>query len=158
MNLRRIVSLALGLFVLATLTKIVVDEVRAPAEPRGGAAAVGDGGPGRTTFAYYFHGNRRCKTCNTIEAYAKEALETRFPNAWKAGRIEWRTINVDEPGNDHLRETYALYSATLILSDVRDGKERDWRDLDEVWLLFSDKDAFFDYVERETREFMEEEP
>ena len=63
---------------------------------------------------------------------------------------------MDEPGNGHLRERYALYSATLILSDVRGGKERDWRDLDEVWMLFSDKAAFFDYVERETREFMEE--
>ena len=46
----------------------------------------------------------------------------------------------------------------VVLSDFRDGKERDWRDLDEVWGLVGDKAAFLAYVERETRDFLAEAP
>jgi len=51
----------------------------------------------RTVVAYYFHGNFRCPTCRKIEALSREAVESGFPEDLKAGRLEWRVINVEEP-------------------------------------------------------------
>ena len=152
---RRVLTAALGLFVIASLVTVVVQEVsRADdfAEPDQ-AATVPE--TGTVLTAYYFHGNKRCSTCNTIEAYGREAIETRFGDELKSGRIVWRVLNFDDPKNAALRERYALFSSTLLLSDVRDGKERDWYPLDETWKLFRDKQAFLAYVEKETRAILE---
>ena len=51
--------------------------------------------PGRTVAAYYFHGNFRCQTCRKIEALSREAVESGFPEDWKAGRLEWCVLNVE---------------------------------------------------------------
>lgn len=39
--------------------------------------------------AYYFHFTARCVTCKTIEARAKENLETLYPNQFKQGFSVW---------------------------------------------------------------------
>jgi hypothetical protein len=149
---RRLVAAVLGLFVVVSVAHVIVDEAtRSVAAPPADTA-------GDRLVAYYFHGQRRCKTCNAIEAYAKEALETAFPEEWRSGRLEWRTVNFDLEANAHYRERYGLFTSMVVLSDFRDGKERDWRDLDEVWGLVGDKAAFLAYVERETRDFLAEAP
>ncbi len=47
---------------------------------------------------YYFHGNARCPTCYKLENFAKSVVETDFANAIKDGKLEWKTVNVEEPG------------------------------------------------------------
>ena len=45
----------------------------------------------RKVVAYYFHGNMRCMTCRTIEAYAKEAIQakqTELEQAQRRGDLE----------------------------------------------------------------------
>ena len=39
-------------------------------------------------IAYYLHGNFRCITCRTIEAYAEEAITKGFADELASGRLE----------------------------------------------------------------------
>lgn len=78
---------------------------------------------GRTLVAYYFHGNFRCQTCRKIEALSREAVESGFPEDLKAGRLEWRVINVEEPGNEHFIQDYQLFSKSLVLVAKEGSKQ-----------------------------------
>ena len=110
--------------------------------------------PGRTVVAYYFHGNFRCQTCRKIEALSREAVESGFPEDLKAGRLEWRVINVEEPGNEHFVQDYQLFSKSLVLVAKEGSKETRWKNLQKVWTLVGDKEAFIQYVQDETRAYL----
>jgi len=111
--------------------------------------------PTAKVVAYYFHGSVRCMTCRTIEAYAKEAIETEFPDALKDGRLEWRVVNVEEPGNDHFVEDFQLTTRSVVLERLSDGRRLDWKNLDRVWeLVRGDKDGFLVYIQDETTAFL----
>jgi hypothetical protein len=102
-------------------------------------------------LVYYFHATTRCATCRTIEAYAKETVTSRFAADLEARRLEWRTVNVDEPANRHFIRDYQLYTRSVVLVDGKDPKR--FKVLEQVWQLVQDKPAFQGYVERELRAF-----
>jgi len=102
-------------------------------------------------LVYYFHATTRCATCRTIEAYARETVTSRFAADLEAKRLEWRSVNVDEPANRHFIRDFQLYTRSVVLVDANDPKR--YRVLDKVWQLVGDKAAFQAYVEREVRGF-----
>jgi hypothetical protein len=116
----------------------------------GGVSQSGDA----KVIAYYFHGDFRCGTCRTIEAYSEEAITKGFADELASGRLAWRVVNVDEPENKHFVEDFALVTKSLVLADYRDGKVIRHENLQEVWKLVRDKEAFIDYVRASTREFL----
>ena len=63
-------------------------------------------------------------------------------------------INIDDDANKHYIKDYELYTKSVILSHVKDGKEIGWKNLDKVWTLLGSKEGFVDYVQTETRAFM----
>jgi len=132
----------------------------AAAEAREGsaspAAAQGTGAREHVVVAYYFHGTARCVTCNRIEEYTKESLESAFAGLLEAGKIEFHSVDVQRPENNHFIASYRLTSPTTVLVDVRDGEQVRWKNLDRVWSHVRNKDAFMQYVQAETREYLEE--
>ena len=100
---------------------------------------------------YYFHGTTRCATCKTIEAYAHETVASRLRRRLKAGSLEWKAVNVDEPANQHFVRDYQLYTRSVVVVDAKDPKR--FKVLDRVWQLVGDKAAFQRYVEQEIRAF-----
>jgi hypothetical protein len=108
--------------------------------------------------AYYFHRTKRCRTCLAIEANGREALEEAFPEALKAGTLVWRAVNVEEPGNQHYIERYALTSGGLVLVNPQADGAQAWRNLEKVWELVGDALRFKAYVEAEAAVMMEEQP
>jgi len=108
-------------------------------------------------IAYYFHGTFRCSTCRTIEQYSHDAIQTHFAKELgKNGRLEFRPVNVEEPGNKHFIQDYQLVTRSLVLSLVSDGKETKWKNLPDVWKLVRDKERFFQYVKDEVEIFLKE--
>lgn len=65
--------------------------------------------------AYYFHFTARCTTCKTIEASAKENLETLYPNQFKQGLITFQSVNLDEASSKPLAEKLGVSGQTLLL-------------------------------------------
>jgi len=110
--------------------------------------------PRRTVVAYYFYGNFRCQTCRKIEAFSGEAVKSGFPEDLKAGRLEWRAINVEEPGNEHFIQDYQLFSKSLVLVAKEGSKQTRWKNLQKVWTLVGDQGAFIQYVQDEIRAFL----
>jgi hypothetical protein len=107
-------------------------------------------------IAYYCHGTFRCTTCRTIEEYSHDAIQTYFAKELGNGRLEFRRVNVEEPGNRHFIQDYQLVTKSLVLSLVSDGKETKSKNLADVWKLVRDKDKFFQYVKDEVEKFLKE--
>lgn len=119
------------------------------------AIAVGDK-PVVKVIAYYFHGTFRCYTCTNMEKYSREAIEVNFKDALVSGKLEFNAVNVEDRGNEHFVNDYQLYTKSLILSLVKDGKETKSKNLDKIWEYASNKQKFMDYVAGEINEFMKD--
>ena len=65
--------------------------------------------------AYYFHFTARCVTCKTIEAKARENLETLYPNQVKQGLITFQSVNLEEDSSKPLAEKLGVSGQTLLL-------------------------------------------
>jgi hypothetical protein len=165
MQKKTIITSILLLFVVACVVILVAREVQdkpetvsilpdSLASPGSGqpAAAAAESGP--KVIAYYFHGYKRCQTCLSIEAFAKEALESGFPDALEKGRLEWRAINMEEESNKHYVEKYQLAASSLILFSSNGKQESKWKKLNEIWPLVHNKDEFINYVQEETAAYL----
>lgn len=173
MKAKTVLTVLLLVFAAASVVAIVVKEAGrspapAPAESEGASPAAETAAESvhvetageaartdRRIIAYYFHGNVRCDTCRTIEAYTKEAVDAGFPEALEDGRLEWRVVNVEEPGNEHFVQVYQLVTRSVVLVDMTGGSQKAWRNLVRVWELVGDKDAFVKYIQDETRACLE---
>jgi len=112
--------------------------------------------PTSRVIAYYFHGNFRCYTCHTMEQYSKEAIQKNFKDALSSGKLEFRAVNVEKRGNEHFAQDYQLYTKSLILSLVKDGKEVKSKNLTKIWEYVRNKQRFLDYVSEEVKNFLKE--
>ena len=105
---------------------------------------------------YYFHGNARCASCYKLEQYAKEALEQNFADELKSGKIVFKIVNIDKSGNDHFVADYQLYTKSVVLSLVKDGKQVRYKNLEKVWDLLRDQNQYHAYVRDEIEPFLGE--
>ena len=105
-------------------------------------------------MAYYFHGTKRCRTCLKIQAQAQEAIQTGLAEELRQGRLAWRPVNIEEPGNEHFAREYGVTGSTLVVADVKDNKPVRFAKLDKTWDLVQDKPAFVDYVTTEVMAFI----
>jgi hypothetical protein len=105
-------------------------------------------------IAYYFHTTYRCASCKKIEAYSKEAIETGFAEELKSGALKFESINIEEEGNEHFIEDYQLYTKSLIICDMKDGKQVRWKNLNKIWELIGNKDEFVQYVQAEIKTYL----
>jgi thiol-disulfide isomerase/thioredoxin len=111
----------------------------------------------KKTIAYYFYTTKRCPSCKKIEAYSTEAISTAFAEQLESGAIEFITINTDEKENTHYTEDYELYTKSLILSEIVNGKETKWANLEKIWELLGNKEKFSEYVVDGINDFMKAE-
>ena len=152
MKAKHIITAILLVFVAVSIVYLILNELRpGGGEPAADAAVDGSAG---AVVVYYFHGDKRCRTCISIEAYTREAIEEGFLEQLESGELELRIVNVDDPENGHFIQDYGLTTKSVILADVRGGAEGRWKNLDMIWEYVGDKKTFLDYVQRETAEFL----
>jgi hypothetical protein len=94
-------------------------------------------------------------SCLKIEDLTNATMTTRFAGPIAEKRVVWRSVNIDEPANGHFAKDYSLYTKSVVVSEVKEGREVRWKNLDRVWSLLGDPAAFQGYVEREVRAFLE---
>jgi len=164
MKPKNVLSIGLLMFVAASIAVLTAKALRpSPPSPATGtpAAASGVAGPQAQTpiddglIAYYFHGNTRCPTCQAIESYAHEAVQTGFAAQLEGGEVQWRVMNYESPGNEHFATDYGFVAPIVVLVEMRDGAQQAWKTLDRVWELVDDKEAFLEYVRSETETMLE---
>ncbi|MDX9786055.1 MAG: nitrophenyl compound nitroreductase subunit ArsF family protein [Desulfobacterales bacterium] len=110
--------------------------------------------PAHYYTATYFHGSFRCGTCQRIETLSEKAITNHFAQELKSGALVWRAVNVDEPENQHYVKDYSLFTKSLIISEVKDGKEIRWKNLEKVWNFVRNEDKFDEYVLSEVKAWM----
>ncbi|MBX7255741.1 MAG: hypothetical protein K1Y02_05230 [Candidatus Hydrogenedentes bacterium] len=109
-------------------------------------------------IVYYFDEGKDCSTCLNIPEFTKDALDTHFKNELSSGDIVWRAVDVEESRNAHFITDYSLYTKSVVLVRVNDGKQVRWKNLDKVWDLVYDKPAFLDYIREQVREDLDTPP
>ncbi len=151
--MRATITVVLLVFVVLSVGYVILAKVirlsrAAPSEEM-------DGTPARTkTVVYYFSTSSRCASCMRIEAWTKECLEQEFSSELKAGRIDWKPVNLEENGNMHFVDDFKLTAKTVIVCNYRDGKAGQYVDLVDVWQLLNDKGRFFLLVRTKVKEFL----
>jgi len=65
--------------------------------------------------AYYFHFTARCTTCRTVEASARENLESLYPDQVKQGLITFQSVNLDDDSSKDLAKRLGVSGQTLML-------------------------------------------
>lgn len=108
----------------------------------------------RKVVAYYFHGRVRCVSCVKIESLSGKAIRERFPEELRTGRLAFREVNVEEPGNRHFIDDYRLTSQSLVIVEYRDGRQVRWRNLEKVWTLLNSEREFIPYVQGKVSDFL----
>jgi len=111
---------------------------------------------GSKVIAYYFHGNFRCDSCLKIEKYSREAIEQNFKNELNSGTLVFKVINVEDKGNEHFMNDYQLYTKSLVISLVKDGKEVKYENLKKVWEYLNNQSKFHDYVKTGIESYLKE--
>ena len=152
MKSKTVVTGGLLLFVLASVVTLVLKETRTGEARTATKANIEAPGSGTKLIVYYLHGKVRCVTCNDIETTAREAVATGFADELRTGRIEWRVVDYEEPGNEHFATDFKLAAPCVVLASVHDGQQKSWKSLPEVWELIGDKPAFRGFVQKSVRE------
>ena len=119
------------------------------------AAAPAEQAAEQAIIVYYFHGDKRCKTCRTIEAYAEEALQSRFSKELESGLLKWKVVNFDQPENKHFLDDFGLYSSSVVIVESDGEKIVRHEILPEVWSLVREKQSFFAYLNTAVRKYLE---
>jgi len=162
MSSKPFIKVALLVFVLGSLAVLAVKESRRWTAPDPVAAQEGSAATAAApepqsdrVIAYYFHTTYRCATCRRIEAYSREAVDTGFARELKDGSLEFRLVNIQLPENRHFIEDYQLFTKSLVLVRLKGGKQVEWTNLDRVWELTGNRDAFVGYVQQGVRGYLE---
>ena len=106
-------------------------------------------------IVFYFHGNVRCSTCKRIERLTVEAVTETFGDELKNGLLELNVVNVEKPENNHFIKEYQLYTRSVIVSEVTDGTEQRWENLNKVWELVRNEEAFKHYIQKEIAGYLQ---
>ncbi len=71
----------------------------------------------------YFHSERRCPTCISIEDNTKKTLNTYFASQLKDGTITLQVLDIGDDKNQKLVEKYEADGSSLFLTKVSGTKE-----------------------------------
>lgn len=147
----------IALLAIVTVASLALGGAAEPREVSGSEGAVGRNSTGTKTevVLYYFHTNRRCNTCLSIESFAQEAVESKFKEALRAGTLHWTVLNTDESENAHFIKDFGLVSSSLVLVAVDGGEVLRYEILQDAWTLVRDKPRFIEYVQGSVGELLE---
>nr|WP_286177329.1 nitrophenyl compound nitroreductase subunit ArsF family protein [Rhodopirellula sp. JC639] len=97
----------------------------------------------------YFFSNTRCATCRAIESQTLEVVQSEFAAELKDGTVGWKTLNYEDDNHSQLREQFQIVMPVVVLTRVQNGELAEWKRLDQVWGLVSDRAAFSTFIEQE---------
>lgn len=156
MKNKHIISIVLIAFVAFTAAAMIYQEFQSQSNHTNSQeiAALDSNILPEQCVVYYFYGDQRCVTCMKLEAYTEEALKTHFSNELDSNRIVWKTVNIDQPENQHFITDFELDAKTVVVADLRNGDVNRWKKLNDTWQLVGSHDSFIDYVQAETQMYL----
>ncbi len=95
--------------------------------------------------AVYYHNVQRCVTCNKMEAWIKEAIDSNFATELQSGKLALKSLRISPD------DKYKLQYASLILKNIEGGAEKSFVNAEKLWQLKGDEAAFKAYVVDEVK-------
>lgn len=108
--------------------------------------------------AYYFHPTIRCHSCRWIEATADSTVHTAFASALAEGRLEWRSLNLDEPESQSLAQQLEIDASTLVIAQFVGGEIVRSMHVDQAWYMVDKPKELFDHIRGRVAEYLGEKP
>ncbi|BBB33045.1 conserved hypothetical protein [Thermotomaculum hydrothermale] len=105
---------------------------------------------------YYFYSYPRCSTCKAIEANADFVVKEHFKKELKKGVLAWKPVDVDKPENKHFIKEFKLYTKSLVLAKIKNGKVVRYKILQKVWQVVYEPYEFENYIVNSVKNFMKE--
>lgn len=120
-------------------------------------ASVQDGPVDDGLIVYYFHGNVRCPTCESIESQARAVLQNSFASEIDDQEVIWRVCNYEEPSAAiaPLVKKFEIQVPVVVLARMSTGQVEAWKRLDDVWAFYDDEQVFAEYVQKEIRQIID---
>jgi hypothetical protein len=91
-----------------------------------------------------------------FEQYSRKAVVTGFQKALEDGRLEYKMVNYEKPGNEHYVEDYKLYAKSIVVVEMKGDERVRWNNLDKIWQLVSSEKEFIDYIQEGVRSYLGE--
>jgi thiol-disulfide isomerase/thioredoxin len=91
---------------------------------------------------YYFHRNRRCGPCRTIENLTKKTVESHYADALEKGSVIFHVINVETPGNEEIAARFRVNGVAVIVSGNNGAEEKTTNFTAMAYRHSSNEDAF----------------
>jgi len=152
-NLKKLATFSLLLFVVVSVAYFVYDEIRLSSvvqKPEAGSTDSGDPAlPKDYVTLYYFHGTIRCQTC------LEKVLETYFSSRVEDGTLRWQVVNIDLPENYHYVDEYIIMYNTLVIQSYKNNEAGEWKELWKAWDLSEKGEEYIQYVRDEVASFLE---
>jgi hypothetical protein len=158
MNIRSVTQILLLAFVAVGLAFAIANVAGWNSTPATNDSAIATTGVATANregpwVAYYFYAKHRCPTCQTIEAYAQEAL---LPEI-EQGELTWHVADYTAPENRALVDKFDVMTSTVVLVHQENGQVVRFQNLeDEVWTHVSDHDEFLSMMRQAARAFRKE--
>ena len=138
MNIKALATGALLLLAVGGAVYVLVGE-----QSEGTAA---DTLPADGVVVYYFHGTKRCGTCNKMERLTAEVVNDRFGERRRDGSVAFRAVNLETDATRHFITDFELASKAVVMVERGGGKDLAWRRLDAIWEKIADDAAYSDYI------------
>lgn len=151
--MKRILTTLLLLFAAASLLFVLASDGPVSSDTQNPVANVPVAAP--ELVVYYMDMGKDCTTCLNLESYTRETLDTYFASELASGRIQWRTVDLDEPANEHFIDEFGLYTKSVVLVRFENGAQTRFDSLSRIWELVYDKDAYVAYVRDEVKGFLD---
>lgn len=104
-----------------------------------------------TVVVYYMHRTFRCVTCNRIEKMAQDVVQREFAEQLSRKTVQWKQVNFEV--NEDLARRYNVASSSVVVVQLRDGREVAHQTLDEVWTLVNKPAEFATYIGDAVRQY-----
>lgn len=72
----------------------------------------------------YFHGSKRCITCNAIEKHTKDLIESEYSNDIKEGALIFKIVDISKKENAKIAAKYKVVFSSLFVNAHQGEKEK----------------------------------
>ncbi len=107
-------------------------------------------------MVYYFHRTSRCNTCITIEKLSHEVIQNNFKNELQLNKLKFIPLNIELNENKHFVQDLNLSFNSLIVTLIRNSKIVKYKNLEDVWNYYEDKEKFASYVIENIKIYLDE--
>jgi hypothetical protein len=89
-----------------------------------------------------------------MEQATRALLDSAFAADLAAGRVEWRAADFQK--DEALAKRYDVASTCVVVAKIRDGRQKAFQRLDDIWTRYQDPAAFDQYVGGAIRGYLAE--